>query len=127
MKLQEKIIRIIYFAPHDHRDVGILFNDLKLLNLQQLNKLVKAKFIFKYKNQKLPSSFDQILTTNTSHRYALRSQVTQEFKCIWGKTIFGMKMIQYVGAQLWNEIPLEIRSTNSLREFSKKFKSLFFH
>ena len=126
VKLQEKVIRIMYFASGDQYDMDFIFKDLKLLNLDQLNKLAKAKFVYKYKNQKLPSSFDKILT-NTGHRYALRSQVTQEFKCIWGKTIFGMKMIQYVGAQLWNEIPLEIRSTNSLREFSKKFKSLFFH
>ena len=102
-----------------------IFKDLKLLNLEQLNKLSKAKFVYKYKNQKLPSSFDKFLTNNSGSRYALRSQVTQEYKCIWGKTIFGMKMIQYVGAQLWNEIPLEIRSANSLREFSKKCKSLF--
>ena len=126
IKLQEKVIRIMYFAPQDHSDMDYIFKDLKLLNLDQLNKLAKAKFVYKYKNQKLPPSFDKFLTNNTSHRYALRSQVTQEFKCIWGKTIYGMKMIQYAGAQLWNEIPLEIRSTNSLSEFSKKFKSLFF-
>ena len=126
VKLQEKIIKIICFAPHDQSNVDTLFRDLKLLNLQQLNKLVKAKFIFKYRNQKLPSSFNQILTANTGHRYALRSQITQEFKCIWGKTIFGMKMLQYDGVQLWNAIPLDIRDANSIRNFTKKFKSLFF-
>ena len=114
------------FAPYDHGDMDTLFKELRILNLEQLNKLVKAKFIFKFKNQKLPPNFENFLTANTSHRYALRSQVTQEFKCIWGKTIFGMKMIQYDGAQLWNAIPLDIRDVSSLCEFSKKFKSQFF-
>ena len=37
-----------------------------------------------------------------------------------------MKMLQYDGAQLWNAIPLDIRDANSTRDFTKKFKSLFF-
>ena len=87
---------------------------------------MKAKFIFKYRNQELSQNFENFLIANTSHRYALRSQVTQELKCIWGKTIFGMKMMQYDGAQLWNAIPLDIRDASSLHDFSKKFKSQFF-
>ena len=126
IKLQEKVIRIIYFAQYDHSDMDGIFKELRLLKLEQLNKLTKAKFVYKYKNQKLPSSFDKFLTANTGSRYALRSQVTQEFKCIWGKTVFGMKRIQYEGAQLWNAIPLDIRNAKSLREFAKKFKSMFF-
>ena len=127
VSLQEKIIRIMCFAPYEQNRMDSMFNELKLLNLNQLNKLAKVKFIYKYKNQKLPSSFDNFLTSNTNHhRYALRSQVTNEFKCIWGKTNYGMKMLQYEGAQLWNEVPLDIRSSKTLREFSKKFKSLFF-
>ena len=115
------------FVPFDHERTDNTFKDLKLLNLNQLNKLSKVKFIYKYKNQKLPSSFENFLTPNTTqHRYALRSQVTDEFKCVWGKSIHGMKMLQYEGAQLWNAVPLEIRNATSLRDFSKKFKSLFF-
>ena len=127
VKLQEKIIRIMSFAPPERNDIENMFNELKLLNLSQLNKLAKAKFVYKFKKQKLPRRFDDFLTVNTRHhRYMLRSCVTQDFKCVWGKTNFGMKMIQYEGAQLWNEIPQDIRNAGSLREFSKKFKSLFF-
>ena len=101
-------------------------NDLKLANLQQLNELVKVKFIYKHKHQKLPSSFNSFLTSNTAHgRYALRSLETHDFKCIWGKTHFGMKMLQYEGARLWNAIPTDIRRANSLRDFVKKFKTTF--
>ena len=35
IKLQEKVIRIMYFAPQDHSDTEYLFKDLKLLNLQE--------------------------------------------------------------------------------------------
>ena len=128
VKLQEKIIRIMSFASTDQSNSEYFFNALKILNLNQLNKLAKAKFIYKYRNNKLPSSFDNILKPNTNnHTYALRSMITNEFKCVWGKSNFGMKMLQYEGAQLWNEIPHEIRNASSIREFSKQFKSIFFH
>ena len=68
VKLQEKVIRIIYFAPQNNSDMVNIFKDLKLLNLEQLNKLAKAKFVYKYKNQKLPSSFDKFLTNNSGNR-----------------------------------------------------------
>ena len=104
VKLQEKIIRIMSFASTDQSNSEYFFNALKILNLNQLNKLAKAKFIYKYRNNKLPSSFDSILTPNTNnHTYALRSLVTNDFKCVWGKSNFGMKMLQYQGAQLWKK------------------------
>ena len=126
VKLQDKIIRIICFAQPETR-IEDLYNDLKLLDLTQLNKLTKAKFVYKFKNKKLPRRFDNFLkTTAGQHKYALRSVETQEYKCVWGKSNFGMKMLQYEGVQLWNAIPDDIRNANSLREFSKKFKSIFF-
>ena len=76
-----------------------------------LHKLVKAKFIFKFKNEKLPSSFANFFPENHSHhRYMLRSRVTDEYQCEWGKTQHGMKRVQYEGVKLWNSIPQEIKN-----------------
>ena len=44
VKLQDKIIRIICFAQPESR-IEDLYNDVKLLDLTQLNKLTKAKFV----------------------------------------------------------------------------------
>ena len=115
------------FAQPESSRIEDLYSDLKLLDLNQLNKLAKAKFVYKFKNKKLPKRFDNFLTTqNSHHRYALRSTNTQENKCIWGKSNFGMKMLQYEGVQLWNALPDDVRNAESLRNFSKRFKSMFF-
>ena len=42
IKLQEKILRIMCFVPFDHGRTDNTLKDLKLLNLNQLNKLGKA-------------------------------------------------------------------------------------
>ena len=79
------------------------------------------------KIKKLLNHFDNFLTSNTvQHRYALRSLVNQEYKCIWGKTNLGMKRLQYEGVKLWNALPQDVKDAKSLREFSKKFKFMFF-
>ena len=122
-----KIIRIMCFSQPDGDQIENLYNDLKILDIKQLNKLSKAKFVYKFKNKKLPKHFDSFLTSNTAqHRYALRSLVNQEYKCVWGKTNFGMKRLQYEGVQLWNALPQDIKDAKTIREFSKKFKSMFF-
>ena len=127
LKLQDKIVRIMCFAQPESSRIEDLYSDLKLLDLNQLNKLAKAKFVYKFKNKKLPKRFDNFLTTqNSHHRYSLRSTNTQEYKCIWGKSNFGMKMLQYEGVQLWNALPDDVRNAESLRNFSKRFKTMFF-
>ena len=124
-KLQDKIIRIMNFAPRDFFNTPSLYKNLKLLNLSQLNEVSKAKFLHKYKMNKLPPSFENFLVRNTTHRYALRSRETNDFACVWGKTIYGMKKIQFDGVRLWNQIPKDIRNIDSFRDFKKKIKEFF--
>ena len=51
INLQNKIMKIICFAPYSSDEVESLYVDLKLLSLQKLHKLSKAKFMFKFKMQ----------------------------------------------------------------------------
>ena len=51
-----------------------LYEDLQLLNLDQIHKVAKAKFMYKYKGGKLPSNFDNFLVSASDvHNYNLRS------------------------------------------------------
>ena len=122
--LQNKIIKIMCFSPFGSSDVDHLYDNLKLLKINELHKLAKAKFIFKFKHDKLPPSFENFLTVNHSqHQYMLRSRDTNDYKCVWGKTQYGMKRMQYEGVRLWNTIPLEIRASQTIEEFAKGYKS----
>lgn len=124
-KLQDKIVRIMCFAPFGSNDVDHLYESLKILKLRQLHKLAKAKFIFKSKNEKLPSSFENFFTeSHGHHQYNLRSREREDYKCEWGKTQYGMRRVQYEGVKLWNNIPQEIRKANTIEIFSEKYKEL---
>ena len=125
IRLQAKILRIICFLPNDTENTVLAQTQTKLLNIGQLNKLSIAKFMFKFKNKKLPKCFENFFRTRTGQqRYSLRSRVKEDFICEWGKSSYGMKRLQYEGVQLWNSIETDVRNSNSLREFKNKFKSL---
>ena len=124
-RLQEKIIKIMCFIPFGQNEIGHLYNELGLLKLKDIHKLCKAKFIFKFRNDELPPHFNDFLVTNRpSHSYSLRNQNKNEYKCIWGKTVYSMKMMQFEGAKLWNEIPDYIKSFTEIKEFSRNYKTL---
>ena len=123
-KLQGKILRIICFLPNDLGNTVLAQTQTKLLNIEQLNKLSVAKFMFKFKNKKLPKCFENFFRARPEQqRYSLRSRVNEDFIREWGKSDYGMKRLQYEGVQLWNSIAAEIRNSKSLREFKNKFKS----
>ena len=124
IKLQGKILRIICFLSNDMGNTLQAQTQAKLLGVKQLNKLCIAKFMFKFKNKKLPKCFENFFRARPEQqRYSLRSRVNEDFIREWGKSDYGMKRLQYEGVQLWNSIAAEIRNSKSLREFKNKFKS----
>ena len=125
-QLQDKIIKIMCFTPFGQNEIGHLYNELGLLNLEDIHKLAKAKFVFKLKNKKLPSNFDNFLVKNQQlQNYNLRNRGGNNFyKCVWGNTIYGSKMLQYDGAKIWNELPEYIQNLTKIKEFTRNYKSL---
>ena len=123
IKLQDKILRITCFLPNHTSNMESVYKRLDLLDIKKLNKLTTAKFMYKFKNKKLPKIFDNFFrTTATDQRYSLRNRVNQDFSCEWGRTIYGMKRLQYEGVQLWNGIAPIIRNLTNIKDFSKKYK-----
>ena len=118
--LQDKLVKIINFAPFELKETEHLYSHLKILKLKDINALSKAKFVYKFKNGKLPSNFNNFLSVNPLQRsLSMRSQgIRNDYKCIWGKSKHGSKMIQYEGALLWNSIFQEFRDMPTLKSSS---------
>ena len=111
------------FVPNSESDMNSLYRKLEILDLRLLHKLSTAKFMFKFKNDKLPKSFENFFRVSTTHeRYPLRNRNNRDYICEWGRTNFGMKRLQYKGVQLWNAISPTIRNITNIKEFSKKYK-----
>ena len=84
----------------------------------------KAKFVYKHENGKLPSSFDNFLTSSVNtHGYSLRSITNSRYKRVWGNTIHSLKLLQNEAVKIWNTIPKTIREAKSLKGFVDKYKA----
>ena len=122
-KIQNRIVRIISFAPFNCHNVQDLYEDLQLLNLEQIHKMAKGKFVYKYKAGKLPSNFDNYLVNASEvHSYNLRSSALSSYVRTWGKTNYSLKMLKYGAVKVWESIPNDIKIVKTLKKFSEKYK-----
>ena len=101
LKLQSKILRIICFLPNGESNTIQAHRKTELLNLKQLYNFGIAKFMFKFKNGKLPKSYENFFKVRSGQqRYLLRNRTKEDYICEWGNTNYGMKRLQYEGVQL---------------------------
>ena len=104
-------------------NIKILYEDLQILNLEQIHKLAKGKFVYKYKDGKLPSNFENYLVrTNDVHNHNLRSSSLSSFVKVGGRTSHSLKMIQYDAVKVWESIPNEIKKMKNSNEFCENYK-----
>ena len=122
--LLNKVIRIITFAPYGPLDLKPIYRELEFLNLHETFLLEKGKFMYKRKNDLLPTSIANYFDTQPQpeHSYNLRSQrsTRNHFRC---STITGKKSIQNEGENLWTDLPPYLKDLDSLITFKKYYKS----
>ena len=122
-KMQNRIVRILSFAPFNCQNVNVLYDDLQILSLDQIHKLAKGKFVYKYKAGKLPSNFDNYLVNSRDvHSHNLRSTSLSTYTKVWGKTSHSTKMIRYDAVKVWESIPNDIKQMQTLSKFCENFK-----
>jgi hypothetical protein len=122
--LQHKALKIL-FNHEPLTPSNYLLKNYKILSVKDHHVLNIAKFVFKCRNNLIPSPFrnhyqDNLNSDypNTRHRYLLKLQVRTE----QGKT-----MIKYKGAKFWNTLMSEtdsrlISQKLSLKQFIKYVK-----
>ena len=101
----------------------IKFNQLKVFDLCNL---YVGSFMYKYCNNLLPCTFDNIFTSNQdNHNYNTRN--ASNFQFPKNRLEFGNKSICYQGVKTWNDIPYHIKNANSLNSFKCSFKDNTLH
>ena len=108
------------FATFGRIDIDNLYDKLSLLGLDKIHYLEKAKFMFKYYNNKLSANFDNYFQNQTvvNHSYNLRNRNPPRriLSC------YAEKMIKHNRIDIWNSIPTEIQNCQTLKSFSTKLK-----
>ena len=116
-RVQKKIVRIMTFAKYN-KESRPLFLQLKLLNIYQLNTYFTALFMYSYFNNNLPNYFTNYFTLNKEmHGHNTRS--ASNIYINYRRTNYGKFSLKIRGAQIWNELPKELRISQSYNSFQK--------
>ena len=119
--LQKKAIRIITFSGFlEH--TSPLFKDLNVIKLFDEVTVHIAFFMYKFKNQLLPTNFNVFFASvKETHNYNTRLSSRMTYALPKTRTNYGIFNIRYQGAKIWNAISDHIKLL-SLKQFKKKLK-----
>ena len=113
-KFQKKAVRAISFQSRMSPSLPI-FNDIKLLTILEIFELRLLTFVSESVNKSSPSCLHNFYSFSSSvHQYFTR-QTNQGDIYMFRKNCvqYGLKSIRYHGAQLWNALPVTLRSAPS--------------
>ena len=122
-KLQKRAVRAISHQPFLAHSLPI-FNDLKLLRIVDIFNLTLLSFVYESVNMVAPVCFHNFFLLNsTLHCHNTRQSTCGDLPLANIKTSqYGLKSIQYLGAQVWNELPIAIKTSPSKFTFKKSLK-----
>ena len=132
--LQNRVVRLITYndsfpvIPGPLPASNPIFYQLQLLKIKELFTFMVCIFIYKCLNTSLLPLFEGWFTSSSSiHEYKTRlnynmnSQLSTNnlFIPIARTSNYGMKLLNVSDPKIWNNIPLDIRSSTSLTRFKK--------
>ena len=120
-KLQKKLVRIITFKEYNHSSKP-LFDNLKILNVYQINYYTIAMLMRQFSNNQLPNSLKNIFRTNEQvHSHNTRSNKKLHKPCI--KTNLKKLSISFKGVDIYNSLPSDLKNTQCKSTFKRKLKN----
>ena len=118
--LQKKAIRLCAGSGFlDHTDP--LFYRFHTLKIDDIHALQIALFMYRYHSHQLPNTFDNMFYLNSElHNYPTR--ISFNVHLINPITALAHKSIKHTGPDIWNSIPLHIRSQSTINRFKVEYK-----
>ena len=122
LNTQKRAARMILDKSFDAPSAP-LFKDLKWLPLPIRSKYHIGILVYKTLHNLSPSYMVDIMKTRADQsNYTLRSTNNKDIVQPLVKSRFSKITFQYFAAQVWNNIPLEIRNVDNLKLFRYKWK-----
>ena len=117
---QKRIVRIILGKRRYERS-SPLFKQLKILKLEEINKLNIAIFVYKSINSLIHSPI--VYRTHVIEPYNLRREPSLQIPLV--NSCQSQRFIHYRGVKVWNEINLNIRNLRTVLSFKRNLKLYF--
>ena len=99
------------------------YKQLKLLSVDKTYKLELGKLMYKSVNNLLPTTignFFEFSSQEITHGHFVRNRQRPVRLLCSSRT--GEKSVQYKSFKLWNELTFEIKNSDSLAIFKRKYK-----
>ena len=114
---QKKLVRFIMKKKRDEPS-SPLFKKLKLLKITEINKLNTATFVYKTINNLIPSPINY--ETHIIGPYNLRR--AEHLHVPFVRSNQSQRFLHIRGANLWNELPSELKAYRTLNSFKFNMK-----
>ena len=100
---------------------NLLFQKLNFLKLKDIVKLEITKTIFCFNKSSAKNESRTIISITQKHHYETRLAAKQNYFEPRKRTELGKKTFSYIGPNVWQEVPFELKSL-FYNQFKKKFK-----
>ena len=118
---QRHICKIINLKKRRESAIPIMEN-MKILNIYNINIYQVLIFMFKFYKKQLPSNFDGIFSQNKTNKYNLRSSLKINFMLPKNTCKYVEHALSYRGPKLWNSLFVEIKNAPSFNIFKRLLK-----
>ena len=122
--LQKKFVRLVTFNGQLVHS-SPLFKELEILTIFDIFKVEVSKFVFDCLNHINPSQFHEYFHYPVSTRNTANSRNNNLFVPQARTKHYGLDSLKNIGANIWNDIPLSIRSSKHRKPFIKSLKDIF--
>ena len=104
-----------YSATQMHKELGLL----KLCHIFEKSVLI---FVYRQRNELLPSVFDKYYQTVIERNKRSTSRRITDLYVDYARTTCGTKSLKIIGAKLWNQLPSELKEVKGIYKFKKMLR-----
>jgi len=124
--LQNNVARIVLKADQ-RSDAGLLLRQLHWLPIESRLRFKIALLTYKVQSTSTPSYLSPIITTKRSTGYSLCSSSAPQLTVPRVKTEFARRAFCVPAPQIWNVLPVNVQSSQSVHVFKSRPKTFLFN
>ena len=113
-------------APFGNIDLSPAYKQLEILQVSKVHSLEVGNFHFKSMNNLLPVQIVKFFPTSADrvihHSYGLKSCNQIQAPRFSFNSTTGRKSIQYTGSKIWEDLPADIKNSETFMIFKKSYK-----
>ena len=100
-----------------------LYQQLKVLPLNVLIQIEKAKTMYKFEHKMLPQVFDKYFKKPSHHHFTRYASTLNNFEVVRISSAQETSLLKYYGPKIWASIPLDIKNAPSLKVFIHSYRN----